>query len=622
MPTAAKSSRRLRLGGKLRRGTTAAGAATSDALSHGSTAVGDAVSHGSAAADGTAAGSRAAGGRTAKGGRGARSRRGRKAPGHAAKPAKRTGRNGLRLWHNLKVSHKLIASFGVLSLLVIAVGAFGLLELNSANDRLNTMYQKRTQAIRLIGEVRADVQQATALADKLILRSPLADVSNVQMALQRIDRDIDDNWKAYSANITAGTATDRAAFVAALAEYRKVRDQQLVPAAQANSMSAYLGAQNNFIDPLTAKITVALNNLAGIEDRAAQRQMAEARSNADVARIITIVLIAGAVAFAAVIAVVVSRAIARPLGQTVKVLEGLAEGRLDQRLDVKGRDEVGRMGEALNTALDRLTAAMRTIGENVTTLASSSEELTAVAGQMNDSAARSAGRAQAVTTASEEISHNITTVSAGAEEIGASISEIARSTSSAADVAAQAVRISTEAGEILQQLGTSSAEIVSVIKIITGIAEQTNLLALNATIEAARAGDAGKGFAVVAGEVKELAQETARATEDIRTRVGAIQTDSAAAVAAIGEIGAVIDQINATQTAIAAAVEQQTATTNEMTRNVGEVAGGSTEIAANVAEVAEAAAETTNAASNTAGAADELARVAHDLQKSLAMFRY
>ncbi|AGL14806.1 methyl-accepting chemotaxis protein [Actinoplanes sp. N902-109] len=531
-------------------------------------------------------------------------------------------RRGAGLLGRLTVSQKLFGSFGVLSLLVIAVGSTGLAELTSANQRLDRMYDRNLQAIARLGEVRADVQQATALSDKLILRSPLTDVSNVRTAIQRLDAEIDSTWQAYVARPAAGTATDRAAFASGLAEYRKVRDGQLVPAAQDNSLSTYLGVQNNYIDPLASKITVALNNLAGIEDKAAARQKSAAGSNAAMARVITWGLVGGGLAFAIVIAVAVSRAIVRPLRQTVTVLEALADGRLDQRLTVKGQDEVGRMAEALNTALDRLTAALRDIGTNVTTLASSSEELTAVAGRMNSSAARSAGRAQAVSTASEEISRNISTVSAGADEIGSSITEIARSTSSAADVAGQAVRISHEAGEILQQLGTSSAEIVSVIKLITGIAEQTNLLALNATIEAARAGDAGKGFAVVAGEVKELAQETARATEDIRTRVGAIQADSSAAVSAIAEIGAVIDQINATQSAIAAAVEEQTATTNEMSRNVGEVATGSGEISVNVAEVADAAAETTQAAEGTASAADDLARVAHELQKSLAMFRY
>ncbi|MET0494591.1 MAG: methyl-accepting chemotaxis protein [Actinoplanes sp.] len=544
----------------------------------------------------------------------------------AAKPPRRPRDGGAPrtpgLLRNLRVSQKLFASFGLLSLLVVAVGGSGLWELSNSNNRLESMYQENVQAIARLGEVRADVQQATSLSAKLILRSPLADVSNVQMAIARLDDDIDTTWSAYAKSPAAGTQSDRTAFTAGLAEYRKVRDEQLVPAAQKNSLGTYLGVQNNFIDPLTSKITVALNNLAGIEDKAAQQQMTEARSNATMARLLTLLLVGGGLIFSVLISIAVSRAIARPLGQTVKVLEALAEGRLDQRLKVTGRDEVGRMAEALNTALDRLTAALRDIGTNVTTLATSSEDLTAVAGRMNSSAARSASRAHAVSTASEEISANIATVSAGADEIGTSITEIARSTSSAAEVAGQAVRISNEAGAILQKLGESSAEIVSVVKIITGIAEQTNLLALNATIEAARAGEMGKGFAVVAGEVKELAQETARATEDIRTRVGAIQTDSSAAVQAIAEIGAVIDQINATQTAIAAAVEEQTATTNEMGRNVGEVAAGSNDISSNVAEVAQAAAETTDAASNTASAADELARVAGELQKSLAMFRY
>ncbi|MEV8505082.1 methyl-accepting chemotaxis protein [Actinoplanes sp. NPDC051475] len=592
MPTA-KPTRRFRLGDTLRRGKKSSPAHSAPPAGAASPAAG-------AASPATAG----------------------KVRGRRRKQQQKRSGSSFGLLRNLTVSQKLIASFGILSLLVVSVGSFGLFELTSANSRLETMYNPHLTAIELLGNVRSDVQQTTSLSYKLIVRSPLADVSNVEMAIERLDKKIDDNWKAYSSRPAAGTDADRAAFVAALTQYRKVRDEQLVPAAKDNSFTTYLGAQNNFIDPLTDKITIALNNLAGIEDKAAQSEMAEARDNAALARIITIILIVGAVVFAMVIAIVVSRAIARPLGETVTVLEGLAEGRLDQRLKVKGRDEVGRMAEALNTALDRLTATMRTVSENVTTLASSSEELTAVAGQMNSSAARSADRAKVVSHASEEISVNITTVSAGAEEIGASIAEIARSTTSAAEVAGRAVRVSGEAEAILQQLGTSSQEIVSVVKIITGIAEQTNLLALNATIEAARAGEMGKGFAVVAGEVKELAQETARATEDIRTRVGAIQSDSTAAVTAIAEIGAVIDQINATQTAIAAAVEEQTATTNEMTRNVAEVASGSTEISANVAEVAETAAETTNAAANTAAAADELARVAHDLQKSLAMFRY
>ncbi|MEV4639325.1 methyl-accepting chemotaxis protein [Actinoplanes sp. NPDC049548] len=606
MPTA-KPTRRFRLGDTLRRGRKSSPAHSAPPAGAATPAAGAASPYpGAAPVPGV----------KAKPSRGRRHRK------QQEKRSRLPKLPSIGLLRNLTVSQKLISSFGILSLLVVTVGVFGLYELNSSKNRLETVYGRNTQAIRSLGDVRADVQQLTSTAYKLIVRSPLADVSNVEMAIDRLDRKIDDNWKAYSSHPAKGTDADRAAFTAALAQYRKVRDEQLVPAAKENSFTTYLGAQNNFIDPLTDKLTIALNNLAGIEDRAAQAEMSQARDNAALARIVTIILIIGAVAFAMIIAIVVSRAIARPLGQTVKVLEGLAEGRLDQRLQVKGRDEVARMAEALNTALDKLTATMRTVGENVTTLASSSEELTAVAGQMNSSAARSADRARAVSHASEEISVNITTVSAGAEEIGASISEIARSANSAAEVAGRAVRVSGEAEAILQQLGTSSAEIVSVIKIITGIAEQTNLLALNATIEAARAGEMGKGFAVVAGEVKELAQETARATEDIRTRVGAIQADSTAAVTAIAEIGAVIDQINATQTAIAAAVEQQTATTNEMTRNVAEVAGGSTEISANVAEVAETAAETTNAASNTAAAADELARVAHDLQQSLAMFRY
>ena len=160
------------------------------------------------------------------------------------------------------------------------------------------------------------------------------------------------------------------------------------------------------------------------------------------------------------------------------------------------------------------------------------------------------------------------------------------------------------------------------VKAITGIAQQTNLLALNATIEAARAGEAGKGFAVVANEVKDLAQETAKATEDIARRVEMIQADTGGAVDAIGQISAIIMQINDYQTTIASAVEEQTATTSEMNRNVSDAASGSEQIAANISGVAAAAAQTTSGANNTSGAASDLSRMAGELKTLVGQFRY
>jgi methyl-accepting chemotaxis protein len=248
-------------------------------------------------------------------------------------------------------------------------------------------------------------------------------------------------------------------------------------------------------------------------------------------------------------------------------------------------------------------------------LATSSEELTVVSQQMSANAEETSAQANVVSAASEQVSKNVQTVATGTEELSASIREIAKSASEAAKVATQAVTVADHTNRTVAKLGESSSEIGKVIKVITSIAQQTNLLALNATIEAARAGEAGKGFAVVANEVKELAKETAKATEDIGQKIEAIQSDTKGAVDAIGQIGAIINQINDIQNTIASAVEEQTATTNEMSRNVSEAAKGSSEIAQNITGVAKAAQSTTEGAGDMQKAASELSRMAAELQK-------
>ena len=281
-----------------------------------------------------------------------------------------------------------------------------------------------------------------------------------------------------------------------------------------------------------------------------------------------------------------------------------------------------RFSKKFTAEAARQAALVHGIADNTSSLAGASEELSSVSQQMSSNAEQTTAQANVVSSAAEQVSQNAQTVSSGVESITASIREISESANEAARVASESVRVASAANERINKLGQSSSEIGEVIKVITSIAEQTNLLALNATIEAARAGDAGKGFAVVANEVKELAHETGRATEDIRQKIDAIQVDTGEAVDAIGKISSIINKISDFQNTIASAVEQQTSTTCEISRNVSEAAIGSTEIAQNITQVVSAAESTADGAGNMQMSAHELARMAADLRSLVEQYHH
>ena len=255
------------------------------------------------------------------------------------------------------------------------------------------------------------------------------------------------------------------------------------------------------------------------------------------------------------------------------------------------------------------------------------ESLTASAGMMQTAAQsmsatadRSSALAGAVAAAAEETSVNVQTVSSGTEELSSSISEISRQVTSSAQIAGNAVNDAKQTDATMQGLAENAARISSVVDLIQEIASQTNLLALNATIEAARAGDAGRGFAVVAAEVRSLAEQTAKATEEIRSQISSMQSVTTAAVGAIRHIGSTIGEINEVTTAIAAAVEEQGAATREIARNVQHAAGGTSDVSSNIVGVSEASSEAGAAASQVLGAAGELRREADTLRAEIDAF--
>ena len=314
--------------------------------------------------------------------------------------------------------------------------------------------------------------------------------------------------------------------------------------------------------------------------------------------------------------------LAARVGQILTVVEAAADGDLTREIAVQGDDAIGEMARGLARFLADLRSNIATIGSNAITLAASAERLTTVSEQMASNADGTSAQAGVVSAAAEEVSANTQSVHDGVNDIRAGVREVVASTGEAAKIAGDAVHMAERTNLTVAKLDASSAEISKVVEVISSIAHQTNLLALNATIEAARAGEAGKGFAVVASEVKELSKETAKATEEIRRKIEAIQGDAREAVSAIAQIRSVISQINGIQGSITTAVDRQVATIHEIGRTITEVTAGSAQIAHNITAVAQTAQSTSAGAGNTLAAAGELAGMAAELRTLVSRFTY
>ena len=505
------------------------------------------------------------------------------------------GRRSPLVWfRNRGVRVQILSSVLVASLVGVAVGVLGIVALGRTNDATEEMYEDNFLALvdaaalrRATTELRLAVaNQAASLNDATREKyEAMVDTSEAEIAT------LVESYAAHDLGPIRREAL--AQYRAGLDAYLTVVDDELLPAGRAGNMEEWAYVRDTEATPIIDDMMAALMTMVDREKTDAEETVAAAESAFTANRLQVIGLLTVGTALAVALALLVAKSLMGCITRVQRVCEALQRKDLTVTADIVYTDEIGRMGGALDAAVGSLRELITTIDGSSGSLAS----------------------------AAEQVSRNIQTVAAGAEQMGASIQEIASNATSAAQVARTAVGAAEETGETMSRLGESSREIGNVVKLITSIAEQTNLLALNATIEAARAGEAGKGFAVVAGEVKELAQETAKATEDIARRVDAIQADTDGAVSAMAHITEIIGSINDYQMTIASAVEEQTATTSDIGRNVGEAATGSGEIAANIAGVAQAADLTTSGVEQSRRAVTALAEMSSDLKTLVGAFR-
>ena len=523
---------------------------------------------------------------------------------------------------NLRISTKLILGFMAVLASTAALGILSIVKLASVNQNMTQIGGTSMVSIYTLGQIDSAVVQMGRL-DLAYLGSD----SDQQRAkyLQEMDafaEQVRSNWVVYERTIALDDEKQVALELNDMWQRYLVAHEKALTLMRERKNAEAQAILSGEARDLFYKVTADSDLLLQLNYKAAEEELKNGHDTYNSARLSTLLVLVGAIVTGLMLALWIARMIGNPLRlAAMQMKEAERDRNLTLQLQVDSRDEVGQISATFNGFIKTLHEIITQVSSVAQHVASASAELSATSQQITSNSEETSARTNVVTQATRQVSQNLQSVATGSEEMTSTIQSIAANAHEAATVASRAVETARAANATVAKLGESSAEISEVIKVITSIAQQTNLLALNAAIEAARAGEAGKGFAVVANEVKELAKQTAKATDDISQKIATIQSDTKGAVEAIGSITRVITQVNEISGTIATAVEEQSATTNEMTRNVADAAKNAGEITRNIEGVAQAAQGTSNSAHESQKAADDLAQMAEQLRGLVGQFK-
>ncbi|GAN47863.1 methyl-accepting chemotaxis protein [Methylobacterium radiotolerans] len=550
----------------------------------------------------------------------------------------------------ISIAAKLGLCLAALVLLIAATSGLSLAELGRIESAAAQLRDTRIPATDALGRIGINFMRQRVNAVRLITADTPELRAEVADQIAKRDALLAAQYARYEAlPLTQPEREAYAAFRQHVATYAE-QQREAVAKAEAGDVAGGQRIYNTTMSDSIRAIMADWEKLVALNGDGSQASGTLIAQTYDAAKRNVLALAGLALAVALGAFVLVTRGVSRPLRTISAVTQRLAAG--DAEVAIPGqerRDEIGALAGSVvvfrdnlvraraleaETALARAdaetqrraaTRAMadafeQAVGGIVGGVSAAATELEATARSLTGSAADAAGQSGTVASAASDAAANVNTVAAAAEELGSSVQEIGRQVSGSAELARVAVAEATNTVALVQDLSSAAAKVGDVVALISGIAAQTNLLALNATIEAARAGAAGRGFAVVASEVKALAEQTARATEEITGQIGRIQSSTGQAASAIDGIGRRIREIDGLAASIAAAVEQQGAATQEIVRNVAEAAAGTGAVTGTIASLAQSAEETGTAAAQVLGAATEMSRQSEHLGAEVARF--